>query len=64
MCIRDSTGTAGRIFGALGQGGINVIAIAQGSTELNITLVVRDEDDNAALRYIHDELYATGEGKV
>ena len=36
----------------------------RGSTELNITLVVRDEDDNAALRYIHDELYATGEGKV
>ena len=62
--MRHHTGTAGRIFGALGQGGINVIAIAQGSTELNITLVVRDEDDNAALRYIHDELYATREGKV
>jgi aspartate kinase len=57
--MRHHMGMAGRIFSALGRGGVNVIAIAQGSSELNITMVVRDEDDTQALQCIHDELYSS-----
>lgn len=56
--MRHTVGMAGRIFSALGEGNVNVIAIAQGSSELNITMVVRAEDDAKALQCIHDELYA------
>ncbi len=57
--MRHHLGMAGKIFTALGDGGVNAIAIAQGSSELNITMVVRDEDDTKALQCIHDALYGT-----
>ncbi len=46
-------GIAGRIFGALGQSGINVIAIAQGSSEVSISMVVAVADAEAAVRVLH-----------
>jgi len=51
--MRGTPGIAGRVFGALGQAEINVIAIAQGSTENNISLVVAGEDGNKAIQVIH-----------
>lgn len=51
--MRGTPGIAGRVFGALGAAGINVIAIAQGSTEHNISLVVAGKDGDAATRIIH-----------
>ncbi|MBX0330677.1 aspartate kinase [Oscillochloris sp. ZM17-4] len=51
--MRGTPGIAGRVFGAMGAAGINVIAIAQGSTENNISLVVSAEDGDAAVRAIH-----------
>ncbi|QQS19780.1 aspartate kinase [Candidatus Saccharibacteria bacterium] len=60
--MRHHMGMAGHIFSALGRGGVNVIAIAQGSSELNITMVVRDTDDAVALQCIHDELYGSQKG--
>jgi bifunctional aspartokinase / homoserine dehydrogenase 1 len=47
-------GVAGRIFTALGRCGVNVIAIAQGSSEVSISLVVASEDTEAAVRAVHD----------
>ena len=41
------------MFGALGDAGINVIAISQGSSERNISLVVTERDAAAAVRAIH-----------
>ena len=41
--MRGTPGLAGGIFTAMGQEKINVIAIAQGSSEANISLVVSDE---------------------
>jgi aspartate kinase len=61
--MRQHIGVAGRIFTALGDGNVNVIAIAQGSSELNITIVVESNDDAAALRCIHDELYGKAKGE-
>jgi aspartate kinase len=51
--MRGTPGIAGRTFGALGQAGINIIAIAQGSTENNISLIVAPSDSDEAVRVIH-----------
>ncbi|MEI8308713.1 MAG: aspartate kinase [Chloroflexales bacterium] len=51
--MRGTPGIAGRVFGAMGNAGINVIAIAQGSTENNISLVVSAADGDEAVRAIH-----------
>jgi aspartate kinase len=51
--MRHTPGIAGRVFGALGAAGVNVIAIAQGSSECNISLMVAAAEANAAMRAIH-----------
>jgi bifunctional aspartokinase / homoserine dehydrogenase 1 len=55
--MRQRPGIAGALFSALGQRGINVIAIAQGSSELNISLVVARDDEARALNAIHDAFF-------
>ena len=52
--MKGTPGIAARIFGALGEAEINVIAIAQGSSECNISLVVARGDADEAVRKIHD----------
>lgn len=52
--LRETPGIAARIFGALGKANINVIAIAQGSSECSLSLVVKSRDERAAVRAIHD----------
>jgi aspartate kinase len=51
--IKQTPGVAGRVFGALGAAGINVIAIAMGSSECSISLVVEARDTEAAVRCLH-----------
>ena len=51
--MRGTPGIAATVFGALGKAGINVIAISQGSSERNISLVVTDSDAAGAVRAIH-----------
>jgi bifunctional aspartokinase / homoserine dehydrogenase 1 len=46
-------GVAGKVFTVLGSQGINVIAIAQGSSEVSISLVVLDKDADPAIRLLH-----------
>lgn len=53
--MRTTPGLGGKIFGALGRQGINVISVAQGSSEYNISLVVAQEDTPSAVRVIHQE---------
>jgi bifunctional aspartokinase / homoserine dehydrogenase 1 len=52
--INNIPGIAGQIFSALGSQGVNVIAIAQGSTEVALNLVVEQSDAHQAVRAIHD----------
>jgi len=52
--MRHTPGIAGRIFSALGNTGLNVIAIAQGSTEVSISMVVAATDADDSIRAIHD----------
>lgn len=51
--MRSTPGIAGRIFSALGERNVNVIAIAQGSSEVSISLVVAAEDAEEGLRSVH-----------
>jgi aspartokinase/homoserine dehydrogenase 1 len=53
--MKGTPGIATRVFGALGARHINVIAIAQGSSEYNISLVVAHGDGDEAVRRIHEE---------
>jgi aspartokinase/homoserine dehydrogenase 1 len=55
--MRKTTGISGKLFGALGRNGVNVIAITQGSSELNISVVVRKEDEIKAIRVIHEAFF-------
>lgn len=55
--MRYMPGIAGRLFNALGKNGINVVAIAQGSSELNISVVVSQKDEVKALNALHDGFF-------
>jgi aspartokinase/homoserine dehydrogenase 1 len=53
--MKGTPGIAAKVFGALGQGKINVISIAQGSSEYNLSFVVHENDGDEAVRRIHRE---------
>lgn len=55
--MSHTPGVCSRFFGALGRAGINVLAISQGSSERNISAVVRYEDSAAALRAVHSAFF-------
>ena len=55
------TGVASRFFGTLGNAGINVRAIAQGSSERNISAVIARDDATRALRAAHAGFYLSTE---
>ena len=58
--MKRKTGISGKVFSALGRNGINVVAIAQGSSELNISIVVARRDRGKALQTIHDAFFLAG----
>jgi len=53
--MRGTPGLAGRIFTAISREKINIIAIAQGSSELTIAIVVHRDGLNRAVQAIHQE---------
>lgn len=53
--MKGTPGIAAKVFSALGRREINVISIAQGSSEYNLSLVVREQDADEAVRQIHGE---------
>ena len=55
--MRGTPGVAARVLGAIARAKVNVVAIAQGSSELNISLVVREKDREAAVRAVHQEFH-------
>jgi aspartate kinase len=55
--MRGTPGVAARVFGALGRARVNVIAIAQGSSELNISFVVQEAERDKAVRAVHEEFH-------
>ncbi|MCU7493825.1 MAG: bifunctional aspartate kinase/homoserine dehydrogenase I [Ignavibacteria bacterium] len=55
--IRGTSGISGKVLQALGRNGINIAAIAQGSSKLNISMVIPKNDESKALNAIHDAFF-------
>ena len=53
--MKGMPGVASKIFSAVAQKGINVFMIAQGSSELNVSFVVKEKDGPETVRAIHKE---------
>ena len=62
--MRHHTGISGRMFAALGRNGINIRAIAQGSTERNISAVVAAADVRKAVNVLHEEFFEATKKQV
>lgn len=56
--MKRTPGMSGKLFGALGRNGVNVRAIAQGSSEYNISVIISKTDLSKAVNAIHDAFYA------
>jgi aspartokinase/homoserine dehydrogenase 1 len=52
--MRHTPGVSGRVFSKLGNDGVNVLAIAQGSSEVSISLVVDSVDTENAVKALHE----------
>ena len=62
--MKNQAGASGKMFDALGRAGINIRAIAQGSSEKNVSGVANTEDVNAAIKAIHTEFFSKGSKRV
>jgi aspartokinase/homoserine dehydrogenase 1 len=57
--MKNHSGVSGKMFGALGRNGINIRAIAQGSSERNISTVISGADVKKAINTLHEEFFET-----
>lgn len=55
--MKRTPGMSGRLFSALGRNGINVRAIAQGSSEYNISVIINKDDLSKAVNAVHDAFF-------
>lgn len=56
--MKKTPGISGKLFHALGRNGVNVVAIAQGSSEYNISVIIFKDDLTKALNTVHDAFFA------
>lgn len=57
--MKSHPGIAGKMFHALGRNGVNIRAIAQGSSERNISAVISTQDVRKAINVLHEEFFET-----
>jgi aspartokinase/homoserine dehydrogenase 1 len=57
--MKNHPGISGRMFSALGKNGVNIRAIAQGSSEKNISAVITAPDVRKAINVLHEEFFET-----
>jgi len=57
--MKSHPGISGKMFGNLGRNGVNVRAIAQGSSERNISAVISKQDVKKAINVLHEEFFET-----
>src|SRR6185295_3995127 len=57
----ERVGMAGKFFSALGKAGVNVRAVAQGSSERNISAVIEQHEATKALRALHSAFYLSSQ---
>jgi aspartokinase/homoserine dehydrogenase 1 len=57
--MKSHPGVSGKMFGAIGRNGVNIRAIAQGSSERNISAVIASTDVKKAINVLHEEFFET-----
>ena len=62
--MKNQSGASGRMFEALGRSGINIRAIAQGSSEKNVSAVLHTEDIEDAIMAIHAEFFSNESQRI
>jgi aspartokinase/homoserine dehydrogenase 1 len=62
--MKSHTGVSGRLFSTLGHNGINIHAIAQGSSERNISAIISAADVKKAVNTLHEEFFSDGKKQV
>jgi bifunctional aspartokinase / homoserine dehydrogenase 1 len=62
--MRNHQGISGKMFSALGHNGINIRAIAQGSSERNISAIIKSDDVKKAVNVIHEEFFETASKQI
>lgn len=62
--MKRHIGVSGRAFSVLGQNGVNINAIAQGSTERNISIVIDEEDVKKSLNILHEKFFLSHLKKI
>jgi aspartokinase/homoserine dehydrogenase 1 len=55
--MKSRSGVSSKMFGCLGNNGINIRAIAQGSSEKNISIVISEKDIKKAVNVLHEEFF-------
>lgn len=55
--MKHTTGIAGKLFSTIGKNGINIVAIAQGASELNISWVVKTSELRKTLNVVHESFF-------
>ena len=62
--MKNHTGISGKMFAALGAQGINIRAIAQGSSERNISAIIESKDVRKAVNTLHEEFFSDGKRQI
>ncbi len=62
--MKQHTGVSGKMFSTLGHNGINIHAIAQGSSERNISAVISSKDVRKAVNTLHEEFFSDGRKQI
>lgn len=62
--MKEHTGISGKMFSTLGHNGINIHAIAQGSSERNISTIISSADVRKAVNTLHEEFFSDGSKQV
>jgi aspartokinase/homoserine dehydrogenase 1 len=62
--MKEHTGVSGKMFTTLGHNGINIHAIAQGSSERNISAIIASKDVQKAVNTLHEEFFSDGKKQI
>jgi aspartokinase/homoserine dehydrogenase 1 len=62
--MKQHTGVSGKMFATLGSQGINIHAIAQGSSERNISAIIASKDVRKAVNTLHEEFFSDGNKQI
>lgn len=62
--MKKTTGISGQLFNSLGKNGVNVFAIAQGGSEINISIVIKEKNIRKAMNVIHEAFFLSDASRL